>query len=106
MFQVFKEELSDECDYRREAEYIRKYRDIASISLDSRYRVPWVWDGSTEQVLVMERMNGLSVGGNIVSTLSQDDRNQVHYSSILLFMFLKSYSDRLGNHRVVLTGTV
>jgi aarF domain-containing kinase len=77
MFQVFKEELADECDYTREAKYMRKYHDMDSTKLDSRYKVPWVWDGSTEQVLVMERMHGFSVGGNGVNALSQDDRNQV-----------------------------
>jgi ABC1 atypical kinase-like domain len=84
---VFKEELADECDYTREARYIRKYREMDFIKLGSRYRVPWVWDGSTEKVLVMERMNGLSVGGDMVNTLSQDDRNQV-LSSLFLFSFI------------------
>ena len=95
MFQVFKEELTDECDYRREAEYIRKYRNTNSIISDSRYRVPWVWDGSTEQVLVMERMNGVSVGSNIVNKLSQGDRNQVHTIQSSPTMFLTPLSRSL-----------
>lgn len=96
--QVFKEELADECDYRREARYMRKYRNMDFIKLDSRYRVPWVWDGSTEQVLVMERMNGSSVGGDIIGMLSQDDRNQVHlYFSSSIYNLPRS-SDSLTNY--------
>ncbi|KAF8582538.1 ABC1-domain-containing protein [Ramaria rubella] len=74
---VFKEELADECDYRREAEFIRKYRNMDPIRSDSRYKVPWVWDDSTEQVLVMERMGGVSVGGDFVHTISQEDRDEI-----------------------------
>ena len=74
---VFKEELADECNYKREAEYINKYRDKKAVKEDRRYRVPWVWEGSTKQVLVMERMKGVSVGGDAVSRLSQAERNEV-----------------------------
>ena len=85
-----KEELADECNYRREADFIRSFR--RSIAEDDRFCVPWVWDGSTDTVLVMQRMQGVSVGGNIVENLSQEDRNEVrcpeHYNFFL-------------NHRIV-----
>ncbi|TFY70715.1 hypothetical protein EVG20_g2292 [Dentipellis fragilis] len=44
---------------------------------DGRYKVPWVWAGSTERVLVMEHVGGVSVGGEVVSTLSEADRNDI-----------------------------
>ncbi|KIJ30513.1 hypothetical protein M422DRAFT_61704 [Sphaerobolus stellatus SS14] len=74
---VFKEELADECNYKREAEYINKYRSLEAIKANDRYRVPWVWEGSTESVLVMERMKGVSVGGDVVKRISQEDRNEI-----------------------------
>lgn len=80
MIKVFKEELADECDYRREADCIRKFRKMASIKSDPRYRVPWVWKGSTAKVLVMERMKGVSVGSDIVKMLNQRDRDEVRTS--------------------------
>ncbi|GJJ10561.1 hypothetical protein Clacol_004788 [Clathrus columnatus] len=74
---VFKEELADECNYKREAEYINKYRALSPKHLDSRYRIPWVWEMSTRRVLVMERMKGVSVGGDVVKTLTQEERNEI-----------------------------
>lgn len=74
---MFKEELADECDYIREANYISKYGNLTLLKEDNRYRVPWVWPSSTEHVLVMERMKGVSVGGEVVYHLSQADRNEV-----------------------------
>ena len=40
-------------------------------------QVPWVWDGSTDQVLVMERVDGVSVGGSVIEGLDQEERNAV-----------------------------
>ena len=77
-----KEELADECDYAREASFLRKFAQPSFLGNDSRFKVPWVWDGSTERVLVMERVGGLSVGGNVVETMSQNDRNEVPHISL------------------------
>lgn len=75
-----KQELADECDYTREAKCLRAF---ASHLEDSpRYKVPWVWDGSTDRVLVMEHIDGLSVGDAAVNSLSQADRNDVRVASL------------------------
>ena len=92
-----KEELSDECNYRREADFIRVFQQ--NIAHDQRFRVPWVWDGSTESVLVMERMHGVSVGGNVIERLTQEDRNEVWL--ILLFSYCLVDSFEHGILRVV-----
>ena len=78
--QVMQAELADECDYRREAECARFFGSKeVGIGGDERFRVPWVWEGSTERVLVMEHMDGVSVGGEVVDTLSQASRDQVSW---------------------------
>ncbi|EEB94865.1 hypothetical protein MPER_06256, partial [Moniliophthora perniciosa FA553] len=71
---VMKQELAEECDYTREASYLRKFAGY--LANDQRYKVPWVWDGSTERVLVMERVNGVSVGEAEILGLSQEHRNE------------------------------
>ena len=75
--QVMKGELADECDYSREAACARFFSSEKALGKDSRFRVPWVWEGSTERVLVMQQMEGVSVGGNVVDELSQGSRDQV-----------------------------
>ncbi len=75
--QVMGEELADECDYTREASFLRKFGSAERLGNDARFKVPWVWDGSTRDVLVMERVNGFSVGEADASRLSQQDRNDV-----------------------------
>lgn len=82
------EELADECNYRREAEFIRLFGSKEKIGADPRFQVPWVWDGSTETVLVMEHMQGLSVGGNVVDGMSQEDRDEVSVIHDLGFLQL------------------
>lgn len=77
--QVMKGELVDECDYRREAACARFFGSEEGLVQDKRFRVPWVWEGSTERVLVMEHMEGVSVGGEVVDTLSQASRDQVSW---------------------------
>jgi aarF domain-containing kinase len=72
-----KEELADECNYTREAQFLREFGDEAHLGRDPRYKVPWVWDGSTDTVLVMEHLNGVSVGGDVVESLSQQDKDDV-----------------------------
>ena len=73
--QVMKEELAEECDYEREGTFLRRFRE--GLGPDHRFKVPWVWDGSTKAVLVMERVNGVSVGGSVINQLSQRDRDDV-----------------------------
>jgi aarF domain-containing kinase len=75
-----KEELADECDYSREASFLRRFGSPAYLGDDPRFKVPWVWDGSTDRVLVMERMEGVSVGEQDVENLSQKDRDDVRFS--------------------------
>uniref|UniRef100_A0A0W0F3K2 Putative ABC1-domain-containing protein n=1 Tax=Moniliophthora roreri TaxID=221103 RepID=A0A0W0F3K2_MONRR len=79
---VMKQELAEECDYTREACYLRKFAGY--LANDQRYKVPWVWDGSTERVLVMERVNGVSVGEAEILGLSQEHRNEIASSIVLL----------------------
>ena len=79
-----KEELADECNYAREASFLNKFREF--LGNDSHFKVPWVWEGSTERVLVMEMVGGVSVGGNVIESMSQEERNEVTKSrSIMLF---------------------
>ncbi|KAF8346622.1 ABC1-domain-containing protein [Amanita rubescens] len=84
---VMGEELADECDYTREASFLRKFGSAERLGNDTRFRVPWVWDGSTRDVLVMERVNGFSVGEANASRLSQQDRNDI--SSWVMELCLK-----------------
>ena len=75
--QVMKSELHDECNYEREASFLRKFGSSDFLRNDGRFKVPWVWEGSTQSVLVMERVNGHSVGAAAVHQLSQRDRDDV-----------------------------
>lgn len=77
-----KGELADECDYTREASFLTQFRSPAFLGNDARFKVPWVWNASTSTVLVMEYVDGVSVGEAIVGGLSQADRDDVS-SSIL-----------------------
>lgn len=72
-----KDELADECDYSREAQFLRQYNSPGLLGGDSRFKVPWVWEGSTDRVLVMEHVEGVSVGESSVLTLPQEERNEV-----------------------------
>jgi aarF domain-containing kinase len=45
--------------------------------------VPWVWEGSTERVLVMERVNGTSVGDADINGLNSQDQNDVSIQMML-----------------------
>ncbi|KAG1853830.1 ABC1 family-domain-containing protein [Suillus tomentosus] len=75
--QVMKDELADECDYSREASFLERYRSPDCLGADARFRVPWVWPGSTERVLVMEHVEGVSIGDAIVGGLPQEERNEI-----------------------------
>ena len=78
--QVMKSELHDECDYEREASFLRKFGSLDFLGNDKRFKVPWVWEGSTKSVLVMERVDGRSVGAAAVHELTQRDRDDVSAS--------------------------
>ncbi|KAJ6476371.1 ABC1-domain-containing protein [Mycena sanguinolenta] len=75
--QVMKQELADECDYAREATFLRAFGAPEILGGDERFKVPWVWDGSTDRVLVMEHVDGTSVGEAGISQLDQRDRNDI-----------------------------
>ena len=72
-----KGELADECDYAREAGFARRFARGDHLGGDARFKVPWVWEGSTDRVLVMEYVDGISVGGSVVDSLSQQNRDDV-----------------------------
>jgi aarF domain-containing kinase len=74
-----KDELADECDYVREATFLKAFGSSEFLGNDPRYKVPWVWEGSTTTVLVMERVNGVSVGEADASNLSRQDRDDVSF---------------------------
>ncbi|KAH0833959.1 ABC1 family-domain-containing protein [Lanmaoa asiatica] len=75
--QVMKDELADECDYSREAQFLRRYRSSELLGQDSRFKIPWAWEGSTDRVLVMEYVDGVSVGELSVFALPQEERNEI-----------------------------
>ena len=72
-----KEELADECDYSREASFMRMFGSPSFLGSDPHFKVPWVWEGSTDRVLVMQHVDGVSVGGQLADKLSQRDRDVV-----------------------------
>lgn len=72
-----KQELADECNYIREASFLKKFGSTEYLGSDPRFKVPWVWEGSTDTVLVMERVNGISVGEADANLLSRSDRDDV-----------------------------
>ncbi|KAL0952847.1 hypothetical protein HGRIS_007072 [Hohenbuehelia grisea] len=74
---VMKEELADECDYTREAYFLRMFGRREYLGADARFKVPWVWSGSTSNVLVMEHVHGIAVGDTNVGKLSQQDRDDI-----------------------------
>jgi len=84
--QVMKGELADECDYKREADSARRFASDDFLGRDSRFRVPWIWEGSTDRVLIMQHMDGVSVGGNAVDRLDQTQRDMIAARIIELCM--------------------
>ena len=77
-----KEELADECNYAREAASMRSFGSAQRLGSDGRFKVPWVWEGSTDRVLVMEHVDGTSVGADAVHSLPQADRDEVRSAPI------------------------
>jgi aarF domain-containing kinase len=57
-----KDESADECNYTREAASMLSFRSFESLGGDARFKVPWVWEGSIDRVLMTEQMDGTSVG--------------------------------------------
>ncbi|KAI0028951.1 ABC1 family-domain-containing protein [Vararia minispora EC-137] len=74
---AMKEELADECNYTREAQFLREFGDNNHLGGDPKFKVPWVWDGSTSTVLVMEHVGGVSVGDEEVGKLSRVDKDDI-----------------------------
>ncbi|KAJ8587664.1 ABC1-domain-containing protein [Rhizopogon salebrosus TDB-379] len=72
--QVVKDELTDECDYSGEASFFKRMECLGE---DARFKVPWVWPGSTERVLVMEHMEGVSIGDAVIGALPQEKRHEI-----------------------------
>jgi len=72
-----REELADACDYIQEATCLRSFGSPGRLGGDPRFKVPWVWEGSTNRVLVMDYVEGDSVGGDAVHSLPQEDRDEV-----------------------------
>ena len=60
-------------------------------------KVTWVWEGSTNRVLVMELMDRTSIGGDAVHRLPQADRNEVRLSSLPLPQNLRLYQRTHGD---------
>jgi aarF domain-containing kinase len=77
MRQVMKDELADECSYTRSAASMRSFGSLERLGGDARFKVPWVWERSTDRVLVMEHMDGTSVGEDAINHLLQEDRYEV-----------------------------
>ena len=59
---------------------MRSFGSTERLGGDGRFKVPWVWDGSTDRVLVMEYVDGTSVGGDAVHRLPQADRDEVRFT--------------------------
>ena len=62
MKQVMKEDPVGECDYTRKVACLRSFGSPERLGSDPRFKVPWVWDGSTNRVLVMEYIEVLVSG--------------------------------------------
>ncbi|KAJ8596089.1 ABC1-domain-containing protein [Rhizopogon salebrosus TDB-379] len=68
--QVVKDELADECDYSREASFFKRYGALEYLGEDARFKVPW-------DVLVMEYMEGVSIGDAVIGALPQEKRHEI-----------------------------
>jgi aarF domain-containing kinase len=77
-----REELADERNYAREAACMRSFGSAERLGGDGRFKVPWVWEGSTDRVLVMEYVGGTSVDADAVHRLPQADRDEMRFISI------------------------
>ncbi|KAJ3534984.1 hypothetical protein NMY22_g6694 [Coprinellus aureogranulatus] len=87
--EVMSAELKDECSYTREASFLQRFASPSYLGSDPRFKIPWVWEGSSDTVLVMERVGGVGVGdissgptpvdetGDVKGELSRRDRNDI-----------------------------
>ncbi|KAJ4483869.1 ABC1 family-domain-containing protein [Lentinula aciculospora] len=76
--EVMKSELADECNYVREAHFLRQFRSADFLGRDPRFHVPWVSSISSEHVLVMEFVEGgVSLGSELVTTLPQKEKDNI-----------------------------
>jgi aarF domain-containing kinase len=84
--QVMSSELTDECSYTREASFLQRFASPSYLGEDPRFKIPWVWQGSSDTVLVMERVGGVGVGDvssgiaeetSGMSPLKTQDRNDI-----------------------------
>ncbi|KAJ8595418.1 hypothetical protein M405DRAFT_837832 [Rhizopogon salebrosus TDB-379] len=78
---VMKDEPADECDYLREANSLKRYGARECLGEDARFKVPWVWLGSTEYVLVMEHVQGVSIEGAVIGACLRKNRTSSHLES-------------------------
>ncbi|XP_063793769.1 atypical kinase COQ8B, mitochondrial [Pseudophryne corroboree] len=79
--QVLQKELAWECDYLREAECSKRFRQL--LSDDSFFKVPEVIDDlTTKRVLTMELVSGVPL--DQCAELDQNTRNQISYSVLRL----------------------
>ncbi|KAJ3923489.1 ABC1-domain-containing protein [Lentinula edodes] len=91
--EVMKQELTDECNYVREAHFLQQFRSAEFLGSDSRFHVPWVSSVSSEQVLVMEFVEGgVSLGSDLVTALPQKEKDKIattilHLCLLELFRF-------------------
>lgn len=80
---VARKELSEECDYEREAKYFRKFREL--LKDDARYHVPEVISElSTKRVITTEMITGVPL--DKVTEMDQDTRNYVASAMLSLLM--------------------
>ncbi|KAJ3982528.1 ABC1-domain-containing protein [Lentinula detonsa] len=97
--EVMKSELADECNYVREAHFLQQFRSPAFLGSDSRFSVPWVSSISSEQVLVMEFVEGgVGLGSDLVMALPQKEKDKIattilHLCLLELFRFGSMQTD-------------
>ncbi|KAJ8583266.1 hypothetical protein M405DRAFT_854392 [Rhizopogon salebrosus TDB-379] len=63
--------------YSRKASFLKRYGAPECFGEDARFKVPWVWPGSTERVLVMVHVEGVSIGDAVIGVLPQEERNEI-----------------------------
>lgn len=82
---------------------MRSFGSSKRLGGDARFKVPWVWEGSTDRVLVMEHVGGTNVGDDAILGLPQADRNEVRVfpppyqrgcSKLTLCFFIVAREDR------------
>lgn len=91
--QVMSEELRDECNYEREAEHQRRFRDLLKDDTESFF-VPRVIDScSTRRVLTTQLARGVPID-RVLNSMSQEKRNNIG-SKLLRLTLLELFEFRL-----------